>query len=164
MECQYSNKKLVGFLAGQILAITLLIFTTLYLAEGIIEQVIGWFGAIFFSLVFLYTLSLWSMPAPHLIINEAGIHDHRVLLEIEWNNILDLQASERYLFVEVANPEPVEAKLPGWRKFLLRMGRGFNRSIGSNTYMINCVGLSAKAKEVYAYIAQNNLRLSKSAV
>lgn len=127
------------------------LYNTLYL------KTISIFGIIFLGIGSIYFFVKLFDKKPGLIINDEGIIDNSSALRaglIKWENITNVSISEisgqKFLTIEVNNPDEIISKQKGFKKILMTLNKDFFNSpvhISSNTLKCNLQDLYNLIKE-----------------
>lgn len=151
MECRASVPRTLGLCVLAIL-MTTASYSLTWLGEPI-PVIVGWIGAVFFGLctVRIYIQALQG--GPRIIISDLGIEDRRTGLGlIRWKDIREVRIqhmkSNRFMCIDVEEPERYLADLPWYRRWLARA----NAALGFSKLTLNFSAMTPGLDEAMAFI------------
>ena len=156
MKCYRSKQKLLGFLILTIIMVGGSYFCTTL--SDLSLRLIGGIGIVFFGLGFVVIPVMFLRKAPHVVINEIGIEDHRLGVGmIRWDDIgslsIDSVYSSRLLCINVKNPQEYLSRMPIWKRALAKA----NTFIGYSKFTISFSGLTPGLDEVWAFLEAQDI-------
>jgi len=155
MVCNYSKIKTVLMIFLGLLMLSAGYFLTT--VPGIAVKIVGWIGLCFFGLCFLIIVRSLFKKGPAFIVNEKGIEDFQSKWGlVPWADIVYVTIGvinrQRFLCVEVEDPNSYLSRIPVWQRFLINA----NKSLGFPAITISFNTLTPGLNEVWDYIKLNH--------
>lgn len=152
MECAPSRPRLLGLLAAAA-ALLGACYVCVFLHRGPIATTAGWFGFVFFGLVFIKIAVDMLRPGARVIVNDEGIEDRRLKIGVVlWEEITAIElrwmGSAKFLCVEVLDPGKYVARMP----LHVWLATRANALLDYPPITITFAGLSPGINQVWEYI------------